>query len=124
MRGNRREDTRPELSLRRELHRRGLRYRVHVEPVRGARCRADVVFPRRRLAVFVDGCFWHRCPLHGTQPKTNTDYWEAKLERNALRDRLNDEALLAAGWEVLRIWEHEDPRIAADRVQAALSPPP
>jgi DNA mismatch endonuclease, patch repair protein len=121
MRGNRRKDTTPELSLRRELHRRGLRYRVHVEPLGGRRCRADIVFPGRRLAVFVDGCFWHRCPVHGVEPRTNSEYWAAKLERNVTRDRLNDEALVAAGWEVLRVWEHEDARVAADRVEAALS---
>jgi DNA mismatch endonuclease (patch repair protein) len=81
------------------------------------RCRADVVFARARVAVFVDGCFWHRCPQHGTRPRTHSDYWQAKLDRNVARDRRNDDALTDAGWAVVRIWEHEDADAAADRVQ-------
>jgi len=117
MQGNRASDTGPELALRSELHRRGLRYRVHYTPVVGLRCRADVVFPKARIAVFVDGCFWHRCPEHGTSPTTNAPYWQAKLDRNTARDRRNDIALVEAGWTVVRVWEHERAQDAADRVE-------
>lgn len=120
MRANRRRDTGPELALRRELHRRGMRYRVDYAPVPGLRCRADVVFTRARLAIFVDGCFWHCCPIHATRPAANGDWWRAKLEANVERDRRNDGELAAAGWRVLRCWEHERALDAADRVVAAL----
>ncbi len=120
MQGNRSIDTRPELALRSELHRRGYRFRKSVAPVAGVRCRADVVFARARVAVFVDGCFWHRCPEHGTRPRTNSSYWQVKLDRNVARDRRNDDALTASGWTVVRVWEHEDVRDAADRVEAIL----
>src|SRR5690242_10941724 len=89
MRGNRKRDTRPELALRAELHKRGLRYRVDF-PVAPMRRRADVVFTRARVAVFVDGCYWHRCPKHGTQPRSNVTYWTRKLDRNVERDRETD----------------------------------
>ena len=82
MRANRRRDTGPELALRRELHRRGLRYRVDHAPIAGLRCRADIVFTRARVAVFVDGCFWHACPEHGNIPTANREWWQAKLELN------------------------------------------
>lgn len=121
MRGNRGSDTRPEVALRSELHRRGLRFRKGVVPPgSGARCRADVVFISARVAVFVDGCFWHRCPDHGTRPRTNVGYWRAKLDRNVERDRANDAALAAARWRVVRVWEHEDPAEAAARIAALL----
>jgi DNA mismatch endonuclease (patch repair protein) len=113
-----RRDTAPELALRRELWRRGLRYRVDVAPIRGRR-RADVVFTRAKVAVYVDGCFWHRCPLHATTPKTNQEWWTAKLDANVARDRATDENLSAAGWTVVRVWEHEEPTAAASRVEAA-----
>jgi len=104
----RRRDTEPELLLRRELHRRGLRFRVDA-PIPGLpRRRADVVFTRARIAVFVDGCFWHGCPEHATHPATNAQWWAAKLTRNVERDRETDEHLRAAGWTVLRYWEHAD----------------
>ncbi len=119
--GNRRRDTRPEVALRQELHRRGLRFRVDHSPVPGLRCRVDVVFPRAQIAVFVDGCFWHSCPQHATEPRSNTGYWSAKLARNLARDRRNDQALQQAGWQVIRIWEHEDCGSAADRIIAALA---
>ena len=90
-------------------------------PGAGVRCRADVVFTVARVAVFVDGCFWHRCPAHGTRPRTNADYWQAKLDRNVARDRANDEALAAAGWRVFRVWEHEDPVRAASRIAALVT---
>lgn len=108
MRGNRRRDTRPELAVRSALHRHGLRYRVDFVVLTAAgRVRPDIVFTRRRLAVFIDGCFWHGCEAHSTTPRTNTIYWTSKLSRNLARDRRNDAALRAEGWQVLRIWEHE-----------------
>lgn len=121
MQANRGSDTRPEVALRSELHRRGLRFRKATAPASGVRCRADLVFTRVRVAVFVDGCFWHRCPLHGTQPQTNSEYWQAKLDGNVARDRRNDRALLDSGWVVVRVWEHEAVAAAADRVEAAIA---
>jgi DNA mismatch endonuclease (patch repair protein) len=114
-------DTAPEMALRRELHRRGARFFVDRSPLPGLRRRADLVFPRRRVAVYVDGCFWHRCPDHATDPKRNAVWWAEKLAGNVERDRATDAALAASGWQVVRIWEHEDPVSAADRVQAALT---
>lgn len=121
MRRNPRRDTAPEVALRSALHRRGRRFRKDL-PLRvpGRVVRPDITFPRARLAVFVDGCFWHSCPVHGSQPRANTDYWRPKLARNVARDRAVDAALTAAGWRVLRAWEHEPPAVIADRVEAAL----
>ena len=115
-----RRDTLPERALRSELHRRGLRFRVDRAPVKGLRSRADVVFAPARVAVYVDGCFWHSCPEHGTRPKANAEWWEQKLKRNQERDAETDRVLREHGWEVVRIWEHEDPAEAADRVEAAV----
>ena len=113
-----RRDTAPELALRRELHARGLRYRL-CHPVPGfPRRTIDVAFPGAQVAVFVDGCFWHGCPEHGTGPKANDRWWAEKLARNGERDRETDAALAAAGWHVLRFWEHEDAARAADRVES------
>ena len=110
MRSNRRRDTAPERRVRSILHCAGLRYRVDRKLGRGrAAPRPDIVFPRQKLAVFIDGCFWHQCPEHATMPKANRDFWEPKLRRNVERDRENDAALEAMGWTVLRFWEHEDP---------------
>ncbi|HEU4975265.1 MAG TPA: very short patch repair endonuclease [Baekduia sp.] len=109
MQRNRRRDSRAEVQLRRALHAMGLRFRVD-HPIRcgrGRPIRADVVFTRARVAVFVDGCFWHGCPQHGRTPKSNTGYWEAKVALNRDRDRRQRAALTADGWKVLRIWEHE-----------------
>lgn len=106
--------------MRRLLHARGLRYRVDRVLPGLPRRRADIVFPRHKLAVFVDGCFWHGCPEHKTVPKTNAAWWAAKLARNAERDRETDTHLVELGWTVLRIWEHEDPDRAADLVEAAV----
>jgi DNA mismatch endonuclease (patch repair protein) len=115
-------DTGPELAVRRLLHRRGLRYRVHVRPVAGLRRTGDIVFTRRKVAVFVDGCFWHGCPdCYGDrQHKTNTWYWPAKIQRNRARDDDTDLRLAAAGWRVVRIWEHESPETGVERIVAAL----
>lgn len=105
--------------LRRELHRRGLRFRVD-HPLPGMpRRRADLVFTRAKIAVFVDGCFWHGCPEHATHPVANAAWWSEKLARNVERDRQTDEHLRGAGWTVLRIWEHEDPRVTAKSVETA-----
>lgn len=117
----RRRDTAPEMALRRELHRRGLRFFVDRAPIAGMRRRADLVFPRRRVAVYVDGCFWHRCPLHATAPKNNAQWWDEKLAANVRRDRDTDARLTDAGWTVVRVWEHEDATTAADRVQLFLA---
>jgi DNA mismatch endonuclease, patch repair protein len=116
MQANHGTDTKPEQAIRSALHRLGLRFRKHQRPVAGIRCTADVVFPRSRVAVFVDGCFWHGCPQHGTRPKTNSHYWDAKLARNGERDRRNDVLLRDAGWTVVRVWEHEAPIAAAQRI--------
>jgi DNA mismatch endonuclease, patch repair protein len=112
-----RRDTKPELAIRSELHRRGFRFRVDRAPVPGLRSRADIVFGPARVVVYVDGCFWHSCPQHGTRPKANAEWWERKLDRNQERDRETDRALGEHGWSVVRIWEHEDPIAAADRIQ-------
>ena len=120
MQAQRTRDTAPELAVRRLLHARGLRYRVDRSPLPGLRRRADVVFGPARLAVYVDGCFWHCCPLHGNQPRANSAYWEPKLRRNCERDAETDRALSQAGWAVLRAWEHEDPEAVACRVEQAL----
>jgi DNA mismatch endonuclease (patch repair protein) len=122
MKGNRGLDTVPEIEVRRELHRRGLRFRKHAVPLAGLRCRADVVFPSARVALFIDGCFWHGCPEHGRTPSTNGAYWSEKIARNGARDARNNERLSAAGWTVIRAWEHEPPQEVADRVIAAVRP--
>ena len=114
-------DTAAERRLRSELHRRGRRFRVDFSPLVGSRRRADIVFTRRRLAVFVDGCFWHGCPRHGTWPKHNADWWRAKIEMNQRRDRDTDRQLMNAGWRVIRVWEHEDPVVAADKIERELA---
>ena len=116
MLSNRSSNTGPELVLRRLLHARGLRYRVSTRPIKSIRRTADIVFGPAKVAVFVDGCFWHRCPDHATDPKTNSDYWKPKLERNVERDRETDSLLQDAGWLSVRVWEHEDPESAARRV--------
>jgi DNA mismatch endonuclease (patch repair protein) len=116
-----RRDTKPEIELRRRLHRLGYRYRVN-HPLPGLpRRRADLTFSARRVVVFVDGCFWHGCPIHGTSPRNNGAWWADKLRRNMERDRETDAHLEQSGWTVVRIWEHEDPEAAATRVVAALT---
>lgn len=122
MRANRRRDSAPELALRSALHRIGLRYRVDA-PIRvGANrpIRPDVVFGPARLAVFVDGCFWHGCPIHGTRSATRADYWGPKIADNQVRDARQERLLESAGWQVIRVWEHEDPSEAAARIRALL----
>jgi len=108
MRANRRTDTKPELALRRALHRLGYRYRkdYRLDLDGGRRVRPDIAFTARKVAIFVDGCFWHACPEHGSKPRANEWYWGPKLTRNVERDRVNDAALTTAGWTVVRLWEH------------------
>lgn len=120
MRANRRRDTKPELALRALLHARGLRYRVDYRPEPSLRSKADIVFTRRKIAIFVDGCFWHGCPQHYWASKTNIDYWQPKIAENRARDERFSTALVNAGWQVIRIWEHESPEAAADIVESAV----
>ena len=121
MRANRRRDTAPELALRRELWRRGHRYLVDATPAgTSRRRRADVVLRGSRIAVFVDGCFWHSCADHCHAPKANREWWAIKLASITERDRRNDAELLLAGWWPVRVWEHEHPIAAVDRIEALL----
>ena len=125
MRANRRTDTQPELALRRALHKLGYRYRKDYRlDLDVRRVRPDIAFTARRVAVFVDGCFWHACPEHGSQPRNNDWYWAPKLRGNVERDRAADEALAAAGWRVVRIWEHESLDDAVAAVVAVVGPGP
>ncbi|CAM3587928.1 very short patch repair endonuclease [Nocardioides zeicaulis] len=112
-----RRDTRPEIALRRALHSRGLRYRVQSKVPGNNRRTIDIAFTRVRLAVYVDGCFWHGCPEHHVRPRTNSDWWRWKIERNQARDADTDRELTEAGWEVVRVWEHVSPPNAADLVE-------
>jgi DNA mismatch endonuclease (patch repair protein) len=124
MRANRGRDTSPELAVRRLVHAQGLRYRVNARPEPNLRRTADMVFRRARVAVFIDGCFWHGCPEHHTVAKSNATYWAKKVTANRARDLETTAALTAAGWLVLRVWEHEEPKAAArligDTVRDAL----
>jgi DNA mismatch endonuclease (patch repair protein) len=120
MQGTRRRDTPGELELRAALSTLGLRYRVDAN-LPGMRRRADVAFTGAKVAVFIDGCFWHACPEHGTWPKANADWWRAKIEANVARDRDTDSTLRAAGWIVLRFWAHQDLAKAAKRIARVIS---
>jgi DNA mismatch endonuclease (patch repair protein) len=118
--GNRSRDTAPELALRHAVHRLGLRYRVATRPIKSIRRTADLVFPRKRVVVFLDGCFWHGCPAHFRMPLTHVEYWEAKIGSNKARDAVLDMQLGEAGWVVIRVWAHEDPSDAAERIRRAI----
>jgi DNA mismatch endonuclease (patch repair protein) len=118
MLSNRGRDTRPELAVRSIVHSMGLRFRVDAQPLPDVRRRADMVFRGARVAVFVNGCFWHGCRSHGSWPKANSAWWRQKLERNIERDQETDDALRMAGWFALRVWEHDDPLVAAETVAA------
>lgn len=121
MRANRRANTKPERAIRSGLHRLGYRFRKDYRLDLGeARVRPDIVFTAKKVAVFVDGCFWHVCPIHGRQPSVNEWYWGPKLQRNMERDRQADRALEAAGWTVVRVWEHEPVSIAIELIQRAI----
>ena len=117
-----RRDTQPELAIRSGLHRAGLRFYVDrpALPAEGRRRRVDIVFPTERVAVFVDGCFWHSCPEHGTVPKNNREWWVDKLATNRRRDADTDRQLIEHGWTVVRIWEHENPADAVDLVRSVV----
>jgi DNA mismatch endonuclease, patch repair protein len=117
MRGNKGRDTKPELALRSAVHALGMRYRVGVRPVPGVRRTADLVFTRAKVAVFLDGCFWHGCPEHHRPAKHNSEFWERKIKGNITRDADTDAHLREAGWLVIRVWEHEDVSAAARKVQ-------
>lgn len=122
MRSNRRRDTNPELRLRRALHAMGYRYRVDMRlDVAGRRIHADLVFTRARVAVFVDGCFWHGCSEHCRMPSDPSGYWHAKIRRNMERDRAADDVLTEAGWCIVRVWEHTPVENAVIQIQATLS---
>lgn len=112
----RQRDTSAEMALRRELHRRNLRYRVNYTVLAKPRRVADVVFPRLKIAVFVDGCFWHGCPEHASWPKSNAEFWREKIEANRARDVDTNVRLTEAGWQVVRIWEHVSPGDAANEI--------
>lgn len=124
MKGNRRTDTKPELALRAALHARGLRFRKDfmVRTSIGAKAKVDVVFTRARVAVFMDGCFWHGCPHHGSTPKGNSAYWKPKIAGNRERDLRVTAALEADGWAVVRLWEHVPLTEAVQQVMNALQP--
>jgi DNA mismatch endonuclease, patch repair protein len=109
-------DTAPEKALRSELHKKGLRFRVDVRPVKELNRRADIVFRSAKVAIFVDGCFWHGCPKHGTQAKANAEFWRNKIEQNQKRDADTTLRLKKEGWKVIRVWEHEDPERAAEKI--------
>jgi DNA mismatch endonuclease (patch repair protein) len=118
MRSVRRKNTAPELAVRRLLFFRGLRYRVdYLLPIKGCRRRADVAFPKLRIAVFVDGCWWHGCGLHGGQAKTNADWWRDKIASNVARDHDTNSRLHDIGWIVCRYWEHDDVTSVCDDIE-------
>jgi DNA mismatch endonuclease (patch repair protein) len=119
MQSNKSRDTKPELALRRAVHALGLRYRVSTRPLPRVRRTADLVFTKAKVAVFMDGCFWHGCPEHHTKSATNAAYWADKVQRNRERDAETDRLLREAGWTVIRVWEHEDPAEAAARIAQA-----
>jgi DNA mismatch endonuclease (patch repair protein) len=113
-------DTAPEVAVRKLLHASGLRYRVNV-PVPGMPRRSiDIVFPKAKIAIFLDGCFWHGCPQHATHPKANAEWWRTKLDKNMARDVETTEHLRAAGWTVLRFWEHEPSDACAHTIADAV----
>lgn len=120
MQSNMGRDTKPEVALRRAVHALGLRYYVNKRPIPTVRRTADLVFPRVRLAVFVDGCFWHGCPDHHTVAKTNAQYWADKVATNRRRDTDTNARLAAAGWTVVRVWEHEPVNEAAAHIAAVV----
>ena len=120
MRSNTRP-TRPEVALRSALHRNGLRFRKSTRiRLDGRWTQPDVTFPRARVAVFLDGCFWHSCPTHGTMPHANSARWRHKFDRNVARDRDTDMQLVGLGWTVVRAWEHEELNVVVERVSHAV----
>ena len=120
MQNQRRRDTRPEIALRRELHRRGLRFRLQRQLLPDVRRTSDIVFGPARVVVEVRGCFWHGCPEHATNPRANANWWREKIARNRARDMDTETRLRKAGWTVVVVWEHEDPEAAADCIERAV----
>lgn len=120
MQAIRSRDTKPEITIRRLVHAAGLRYRVAARPLPDLRRTADMVFRPAKVAVFIDGCYWHGCPEHYVPPKTNSGYWSEKVVGNVKRDRETDERLREAGWLVLRFWEHEPSGACADKIALAV----
>jgi DNA mismatch endonuclease (patch repair protein) len=120
MQSNRSRDTTPEVALRRLLHAKGFRYRVCARPLPEVRHTVDIVFRKSRVAVQVNGCFWHGCPQHYRAPLRNSDYWSAKIERNQARDRNLGQLLAAAGWLLIVVWEHDDAETAATSIATAI----
>lgn len=121
MQGNRSRDTKPEMAVRRAAHAQGLRYRVDSRPLSSLNRRADLVFTRAKVAVFIDGCYWHGCPEHGTAARSNAGYWSTKIARNKDRDAETDRLLDDAGWTVVRAWEHESADAVLSRIRSALN---
>lgn len=121
MKATKGRDNQREVALRSRLHRMGLRFRLHVRLLKQSTRSVDVVFPKARVAVFLDGCFWHGCPLHGTWPKNNATFWRTKIEANRMRDRDTDDRLFSEGWTVVRIWEHEQLDVAVLNIHQAVS---
>ena len=113
-------DTDPERRLRSILHRRGLRFRVNRRLTTGPACYADLAFGPSRVAVFVDGCYWHGCPQHASWPKSNAEWWREKIAKNQRRDGETTRRLRDTGWLVIRIWEHDDPTCAAAAIEEAV----
>jgi DNA mismatch endonuclease, patch repair protein len=120
MQAQRTRDTGPEVAIRSAVHRAGLRYRVDARPLPNFPRKADLVFRRAKVAVFVDGCFWHSCPLHGRQSVANASWWRDKLARTQQRDADTTRHLVEAGWQVVRIWEHGSPEVASARIMAVV----
>ncbi|MFF8651713.1 very short patch repair endonuclease [Streptomyces griseoluteus] len=121
MQAIRSRDTTPERLIRSLVHAQGFRYRVAARPLPNLRRTADLVFRPAKLAVFIDGCYWHGCPQHYVPPKTNSGYWSDKVARNMARDRDTDDQLRAAGWTVLRFWEHDPAEECALKIAATVS---
>ncbi|MAU84676.1 MAG: very short patch repair protein [Gordonia sp.] len=117
----RNKDTDPETQVRRELHARGIRFRTDVKLEKDLRTRADIAWRGAKLAIFIDGCFWHGCPEHATRPAANADWWAHKLDQNIARDRRTDATLTERGWTVRRFWEHEDAGQVANEIVELLS---
>ena len=120
MQGNKSKDTLAELAIRRALHAQGFRYRVNIRPLPTLRRTADVVFPRVKIAVFIDGCFWHACPIHYVEPKVHIDYWRPKIDRNHTRDVETTCLREQAGWTVMRFWGHQLSEEVAGEIAAAV----
>ena|SRR5258706_2087148 len=110
-------DTAPEIAIRSALHRLGLRYSINAKPIKELNRSADILFRSLKVAIFIDGCFWHGCPIHGTQAKANSEFWRAKIERNQERDAETTKYLKKSGWKVIRVWEHENPEKASAKIQ-------